>query len=145
MYQNAVNAYKNVQVRTSNPGELLLALYDGIFRFLTVAKTALQQGKKVQAMEACSRVFAILTELYSALDYSKAPDLCQNLASVYDFCMDRTTKASRQGDIQAIDEIVRVMTPIRDGFREAVKIVNGQNAQAQGAPPASSGSPPKGP
>ena len=37
----AIQRYKAVQVKTSSPGEILVMLYDGLFKFLDEAKEAL--------------------------------------------------------------------------------------------------------
>jgi flagellar protein FliS len=115
--------YQAVQIRTSSPGEVLLALYDGIFKFLQVAKHAIRARNVARAGEALSRAHAIISELYGSLDHAAYPELCTNLAKLYDFCLTRLTYANRHRDVAVIDEIIRVLTPIREANREAVKRV----------------------
>jgi flagellar protein FliS len=128
--------YQAVQIRTSSPGDILLALYDGIFKFLQVAKHSMRGGNIGRSGEALSRAHAIVSELYGSLDHSQYPELCKNLAKLYDFCLTRLTYANRHRDAAAIDEVMRLLTPVREANREAEKRVAagaGVQARAGGA------------
>jgi flagellar protein FliS len=118
--ESAAQRYSQVRMTTSTPGELLLALYDGLFRFLNGAKVCMQNKQTARVRELLSKSYAILSELYIALDHSIFPELCANLEALYGFCMDRVMLASRKGSIEAIDEVVRVLTPLREAWQVAV-------------------------
>lgn len=120
MLGTAAARYKQVQQNTLTPGELLLALYDGLFRFLNGAKYSLSKGEAPKARELLCKAHAIVSELYLALDHKASPDLCANLASVYDFAMARITDANRQANEQYVDEVIRVLTPLREAWQQAV-------------------------
>jgi flagellar protein FliS len=124
MTENAAARYQQVQLRTSNPGEILIALFDGLFKFLLLAKHHMAAGRRGPTGEAISRAFAIVSELYCSLDHSKAPELCSNLSSLYDFALDRLTKANLKRDPAHLDEVIRVLTPIREAFTTVVKQQN---------------------
>lgn len=118
--ENAAQRYSQVRMTTSSPGELLLALYDGLFRFLNQAKVCLQAKQVARGRELLSKCYAILSELYIALDHSVFPELCANLEALYGFAMDRVTFASRKGVTEPIDEVIRVLTPLREAWHIAV-------------------------
>jgi flagellar protein FliS len=118
--ESAAQRYSQVRMTTSTPGELLLALYDGLFRFLGQAKVCLQAKQMPRARELLSKSYAILSELYIALDHSVFPELCANLEALYGFAMDRVTQASRKGTIEPIDDVIRVLTPLREAWQVAV-------------------------
>lgn len=130
MLENAVARYKQVRMSTSTPGELLLALYDGLFRFLNCARVCLERNERARASEFLSKAYAIVSELYIALDHDKAPDLCAQLEGIYGFCMDRITFANLKGDIKAVEEVVRVLTPLREAWQIAVPQAAREAAQA---------------
>jgi flagellar protein FliS len=130
MLENAVARYKQVRMTTSTPGELLLALYDGLFRFLNSARLCLERKERARASEFLSKAYAIVSELYIALDHDKAPDLCAQLEGIYGFCMDRITFANLKSDIKAIEEVVRVLTPLREAWQIAVPQAAREAAQA---------------
>jgi flagellar protein FliS len=120
MIATAAAKYKEIQAQTSTPGELLLALYDGVFRFLAGAQHSFQTGHRAKGSELCSKSHAIISELLLALDYTQSPELCERLASVYDFCLSRLTEANLKGDPQKVAEVIRVLTPLREAWRIAV-------------------------
>ena len=95
MFENVASRYQAVQVSTSNPGELLIALLDGLFKFLNQGSHLLRKGARAPAGEAICRAHAILSELYVSLDHAQAPELCKNLEGLYGFCLDRIVHANR--------------------------------------------------
>ena len=123
MLENVAARYQAVKVTTSSPGELLIALLEGLFKFLNVGRLALRNKARPQASEAMSRAHAILSELLSSLDPQHAPELCQNLEAIYGFCLDRITEANLHSNPEALDEVIHVMLPIREGFTTAVRSV----------------------
>lgn len=118
--ETAAQRYSQVRMTTSSPGELLLALYDGLFRFLNGAKICLERKESARARELLSKSYAIISELYIALDHSHYPELCQNLEALYGFCMDRVQQASRKALVEPIDDVIRVLTPVREAWQIAV-------------------------
>ncbi len=128
----AAARYTQIRNATSTPGELLLALYDGLFRFLNGAKVCIENKQLPRARELLSKSHAILSELTIALDHTVAPELCGQLEGLYGFCIDRIQVASRKADTVAIDEVTRVLTPLREAWILAVpKAI--QEAHAAGA------------
>jgi flagellar protein FliS len=118
--ESAAQRYSQVRMTTSTPGELLLALYDGLFRFLNGAKICIERKEMPRARELLSKSYAIISELYIALDHSHAPELCANLEALYGFCMDRVQQASRKALLEPIEEVIRVLTPLREAWQIAV-------------------------
>ena len=121
MLPNTAQRYQAVQINTSSPGELLLAVYDGLFKFLHQAKYCMESGKRGPAGEAVSRAHAILCELMLALDEKHAPELCGNLMSLYDYSMTRLLEANRHQDAAGVADVIRVLGPIREAFQIAVR------------------------
>src|SRR5690606_30489690 len=120
MHGTAAARYKQVQQNTLTPGELLLALYDGLFRFLNGAKYCLSKGEAAKARELLCKAHAVVSELYVALDHNAAPELCANLAALYDFALSRLTAANRQAKEEYVDEVIRVLAPLREAWQVAV-------------------------
>ena len=120
MFETAAARYTQIRNTTSTPGELLIALYDGLFRFMNGAKICLERKDMLRFRELLSKAHAIISELYIALDHKLAPELCQNLEGVYGCAMDRLMHASRKADVAGIDDAIRVLTPLREAWQIAV-------------------------
>ena len=136
MLESAAAArYALVRDITSSPGELLLALYDGLFRFLNGAKLCIENKQLARARELLSKSHAILSEFTIALDHNLAPELCGHLQGVYEFCIDRVQLASRKANVAAIEEVTRVLTPLREAWVIAVpKAIQDAHTAARGRP-----------
>lgn len=124
MVASAIARYQDVKITTGSPGELLMALYDGLFRFLHAGAAALRGGNRNVANHAISRSHAIISELYASLDHRYAEELCNNLEMLYAFCLDSIVEANIKNDASKLDEVIRVLSPVREAFREAVAQVS---------------------
>lgn len=113
--------YKAVQVTTCSPGDLLVMLYDGLFRFLTEAEGALEDGDKIRFRERVSRSQAIVEQLLVGLDARIAPELCARLEALYTFAMENLTKANIAADASPLREVQRALSPLRDAWKQAVQ------------------------
>jgi flagellar secretion chaperone FliS len=120
MLGKAAERYKQVRFNTSSPGELLLALYDGLFRFLNGARACFEAKQDARGRELLSKAHAVVSELLLALDYKVAPELCANLSAIYDYVLFRLSEANRQRDVNAIDDAIRVLVPLREAWQLAV-------------------------
>ncbi len=131
MLNLGINRYKSVQVKTSTPGDLLMLLFDGCFRFMNEALAAMKAGERGKAGERIDRAHAILSELVSTLKPDIWPELCENLEAVYLFAMTHMVQANLKQDPQFLEDVIHVLEPIRTAFRQAVAEVN-----ASGSDPA---------
>ena len=138
MYQQAAMKYQQVQATTATPGELLLALYDGLFRFLRGAQVCFENKQNAKGRELLSKSHAIVSELLLALDHDKSPELCRQLEAIYEYCMDRILLANSKTDTQAIADVIRVLSPLLDAWRVAVPEALRQ-ANAGAEPPRTTG------
>ena len=125
----AMHRYRSTQVTTCTPGQLLVLLYDGLFRFLGEAKGAMESGDRARAGERVDRAYAILEELAGALQPSAAPAICENLQAIYLFCMGRVVEANVKRDPAGIDDVVRVLSPLREAWRIAAAEADKADAQ----------------
>jgi flagellar secretion chaperone FliS len=120
MLGKVAQRYDQVRAQTSTPGELLLALYDGLFRFLNGARVCFENGQHPRGRELVGKAHAVVSELLLALDHKAAPDLCANLAAIYDFALSRLSNVNRDANPKHIDEVIRVLTPLREAWAIAV-------------------------
>lgn len=122
MYGANVNRYKRNKVLLSDPGEILLALYDGAIKFCKQARIAIENNNPAQKGQKIGSVMAILTELSATLDHDRAPELCDNLARLYDYLIDRLQVASGEMDVVPLDEVTVHLQKLRETWGEAVRI-----------------------
>ncbi len=124
---SVANRYKAVQVRTSSPGEVLVMLFDGLFRFLGEAREAMIRDERAFAGDRLDRAHAIVMELAGSLNKSVEPELCENLEALYLFASQKLLEANLGRDPTKVTEAMRVLDPIREAFKTAIR------SQAAGA------------
>jgi flagellar secretion chaperone FliS len=111
-------AYTESSVLTAPPGRLVVMLYDGAIRFLSQSAIAMRAGGTERARDRMRRAEAIIDELNVSLDmsYGQIPD---GLRSLYLFCKRQLREANVGGDADRIDNVVRLLRELRDGWEAA--------------------------
>jgi flagellar protein FliS len=117
----AAASYQNVQARTCSPAMLVKLLLDGAFRFATEAEAAMKVGDRARTGERIGRCHAVLEELAASLDPVHSPELCENLLGIYTFAMRRLTDANLKRDPEALVDVQRVLSPLREAWTEIAK------------------------
>lgn len=113
-------AYVSTQVTTTTQGDLLIMLYDAAIKFLNQAKVEMDNKDYAKKGILISRAIDILSELASSLNKDKGGPLASNLSAIYLFCSTQLAKANLRMDKKMIDEVIGLLTPIRDAYAQIV-------------------------
>jgi flagellar protein FliS len=127
---NAHRAYAKVRNETASKERLMVLLFETALRHMRVAAAALDKKDQKAAETGLAKASAIVTELLSTLDKQRAPQLYENLSSVYIFVADRLLRARLAHSSALVREAERVFVPVADAFAEAVKQVESGSTQA---------------
>ncbi|MFO0676848.1 MAG: flagellar export chaperone FliS [Polyangiaceae bacterium] len=115
--------YQKVQVTTCSNERLLVMLFDGLVRFVEEAAAALDEGDRPRLGERVGKALAILEHLTGTLNRTEAPELCERLEGTYLFAMSRLTEANVRKERRALEDVLRILVPLRDAWRVAVEQV----------------------
>lgn len=119
MLARAANAYRRVDLESAPKTQILERLFDRCLADLANARSAIEV-KDIQTKAAMiDHALRIIVELKAALDFNASPELCTNLAALYDFATDNILQASATLTTKPLDVVVRIMTEIGDAFRAA--------------------------
>lgn len=122
MTPNGYAAYKHAVINTTHSKEeILLMLYQGAVRFVRFARMGIEEKSAKIRGENISKVLGILTELDCALDREAGGEMVENLADLYRYMIDRLTHANVKDDPEALNEVERVLTELKDGFEGALQ------------------------
>jgi flagellar protein FliS len=124
-----VNTYRQTEIQSRTPLELVVMLYDGALRFTADARDAMVRKDIRSRQQNISRALAIVSELQSTLDMDSGGDVAQQLDKLYGFVRDRLMDASMKQEIQPLDDARRVLTTLREGWLAISR------ASAAAAPP----------
>jgi flagellar secretion chaperone FliS len=112
--------YKRVQVETSNPGRILLSLYDAAIRFVERAVEQIEAGDLAGKGQSLGRAHSIIAEFIAALDHRRSPELCQNLELIYGFMIDRIMDANARVDSAPLAIVIQHLRSMRETWSQAV-------------------------
>jgi flagellar secretion chaperone FliS len=117
---NAARKYGNVQAETASPQRIMVLLFQTALRHIRMAQVCFKSGKRAEGVTLCTKACDIVIKLHATLDTRFAPDLCQTLASLYQFTCARLLRASTTGSAVAAHEAERAFAPLADAFEGAV-------------------------
>lgn len=116
-------AYKRVGLETSvdraDPHMLVDMLFEALLQSVGTARTALARGDIVVKCEQIVKAVRIIDEgLKPALNMEKGGDLATTLNDLYAFCVMRLTQANLRNDDAALGEVLRVISPLAQGWKQ---------------------------
>jgi flagellar protein FliS len=119
-YQEAYSSYHatnlDAQASRASPIELVLLLTDGLLEELARARAHIV-GKRYEARaQSINKCVDIINGLSSSLDFESGGQVVANLANLYDFCARHLNAAGIKQDPKMVDEVVKIMTTIRQGW-----------------------------
>ncbi|MFA7249295.1 MAG: flagellar export chaperone FliS [Dehalococcoidia bacterium] len=133
MRATGYEAYLRVQTETSSPGQLIALLYDAMIRSLDRAREGLAQRDVEKAHEPLLRAQDIALELIVSLnmdDTGEAGAMARQLAPLYEYMYRRLLDASVHKDVEAVDEVRRLLVPVREAWADALERLSRQSAAA---------------
>ncbi|MHC4995363.1 MAG: flagellar export chaperone FliS, partial [Planctomycetota bacterium] len=105
MNQNQLaNSYLRTKVLTAGPEQLRMMLYEGAIKFARQALHSLNNKDFEAFYNGVSQTQKIINELDSSLNHDVAPDLCEKMASLYNYMYMRLVDANMQRDPEPITE-----------------------------------------
>ncbi|MBP2636924.1 MAG: fliS [Firmicutes bacterium] len=126
---NTANVYKNQQIMTASPEELILMLYNGAIRFISESIQGLEQGNLEKANNANLRAQNIVKEFVCALDMQY--EIAQGYYKLYDYIEYRLIQANIKKDKSQLEEAKTLLLDLRDTWVQAMKIAKTQRAVAR--------------
>jgi len=114
-----IAAYKQTRIQTASPATLVMMLFQEAVHRLTRAIQTLDDGENWR--RDLIHVREIYLELLNALDFSVSPELCNNLARLYRWCVDELVAAGREPAEARIRGVLRVTTTLLEGWESVAR------------------------
>jgi flagellar protein FliS len=124
MTATATNPYLRDAVLTATPEQLQLMLYDGAIRFALQGRDALVKKDYETAYLRLTRSQNIVMEMLNGLNYEVNAELCQRMASIYNFIYRKLVDACVHRKTDEVDDAVRVLRMERETWQMLVDKVN---------------------
>jgi len=115
------NPYFEMNVRTADPLQLVVQMYDGAIRFVHKARELQRTGHLRARGEALSRALAIVHELRASLDLSRGADAAPGLEALYVFVGEQLVDANLNGNEDRLEAVLSVLEPLRAAWLQIAR------------------------
>jgi flagellar secretion chaperone FliS len=112
-----LDSYRQTQVQSRTPLELVVMLYDGALQAMATAKGAIERRDIPARRDAIGRALAIISELQSTLNLEQGGQIASSLDDLYDYASRRLLDATVSNDTMPVDEIRRVFETLRGAWQ----------------------------
>lgn len=113
--------YQQQTLTGKNPVELIVALYDGMLRFLSEAIAAVERGDASGRRIAIKRVFDILMHLQSRLRMDVGGKSAQALSEFYAAIFSLCLEGSRLCSVARLEEAMACVRDVREAWSVAAR------------------------
>jgi len=117
MSGRGLNTYRQTQVQSRTPLELVVMLYDGALVSLSSARAAIERRDIASRRDSIGRALAIISELQSTLNLEQGGEVAAQLDDLYEFASRRLLDATIKNEVTPVDEVTRVFTTLRDAWQ----------------------------
>ncbi|MEM9070780.1 MAG: flagellar export chaperone FliS [Myxococcota bacterium] len=114
----ALAQYRSARTVTASPTRVLVQLYDAALRYLATGVQAIETRDAKSKGISLGKAHRIVSELQASLDENHAPELCEQLYHLYDFCLIRISRGNAQWDGAAVGEAAGVLRELRSAWAE---------------------------
>ena len=119
--------YRQQDVLTANPLELVVMLYDGCIKQLKISALAIEDNNCERANEGMQQAQKILMELINSLDL-RYP-IGQDLMDLYEFMLNQIIRANSVKEPRLLYEVVELLSGLRESWMALAKSGVGSVAQ----------------
>lgn len=124
-------AYMQTTFSTVGQGEILVMLYDGAIKFLTLAKEKIREKDAGGKGILISKALDIINELDGSLSMEAGGALAKNLHQLYFVCSTRLLRANLRMDTAPIDSVLDILANLRDAYAQVLNTPEAKAASAQ--------------
>jgi flagellar protein FliS len=132
MSVNAYQRYKDAQYSTASPEQLLLMLYEGAIKYARQAQEEMREKNIEGANNKLKKTGDIISELMVSLDMEQGGEIARNLYNLYDYMSRRLIQANIRKDPGLVDEVITLLTSLKESWEEVIGRVRSQVIQNAG-------------
>jgi flagellar protein FliS len=124
----------NVQAGTAyaDSVQLIQMLFDGLIDSLSAAEGQIERNEIEAKGESISRAIRIVLGLQGSLDIEKGGEIAANLGDLYDYCIRRLMHANLKNDLEAVQEVKRLISEIREAWSQVPELLQQQQVANAG-------------
>ena len=120
MSLKGINAYRKgnlkQDVSSADPHKLTLMLLQGALDRIAYAKGAMERKDLIVKADYIQRQVQIIMHLRDTLDLKVGGEVAENMFALYNYMVERLGDAHINNDLNMLDEVSSLLTPIRDAW-----------------------------
>lgn len=116
--RNISNIYKQNQIQSASPKDLVILLYEGCIKKIRLAELALEENCLDLVNENLIKAQDIITELSNTLDMDKGGEIAESLDSLYDYLLNELYQANIHKDSDKMVYVREQMTELLESWKE---------------------------
>lgn len=124
MIPNQYEKYKQQSLMTMTQGEMLIKLCDEVLKQLALATMSLEKKDYATSNASLQKSQRIVNHLRATLNFKY--DISNNLDALYEFFVNKMIESNIKKTAAPIEEILPMMTELRDSFAQADRTVRMQ-------------------
>jgi flagellar protein FliS len=99
---------------------------------LSAAEGQIERNEIEAKGESISRAIRIVLGLQGSLDIEKGGEIAANLGDLYDYCTRRLMHANLKNDLEAVQEVKRLISEIREAWSQVPELLQQQQVANAG-------------
>jgi flagellar secretion chaperone FliS len=127
--QSLAHRYREVAVKTANPLQLVVMLYDAAICSLKEAKERVGRRDIAGRSQSINKCISIISELQSCLNLKQGGEIAASLDRLYDYMKRRIFTANVEQSIEPLEEIEALLENLRSAWSELVVKTLGSKAE----------------
>jgi flagellar protein FliS len=112
--------YKNMQITTASPAQILVMLYEGAIQNVKKAILAIEQKNPADKGKYIGKAHDIINELAVSLNHEVAGQIAKDLERLYNFMVAELLRANVNSDKEPLIAVQKNLETLLDGWRVAV-------------------------
>ncbi len=117
--RNPYDTYRETQVTTANQGKLIVMLYDGALRFLTIASENMASARTYDVANTnILKAQDIITELILSLNMKEGGEIASNLFNLYMYFKKRLLDANIAKDPEILKPVMKNLLELRNAWEQ---------------------------
>lgn len=123
--QLAYQQYRRTQIQTSDPGDLLLMLFQGGIKFSKIALEAMLEKNIEKTHLNLVKTQNIIQELMINLNH-EAGEISKNLEQLYEYMLDRLVESNIKKDPGPLQEVIQMLSELYETWAIVIKQQKGR-------------------
>ena len=115
-----VKQYQKSSIETASREQILIMLYEGAIQFLNKARVALLNKEYENTHNNLIGAQNIIQEFINSMDREVAPQLAENLISLYEYFIRRLVQANIKKQVEPIDEVLKYLKSLKATWEQAI-------------------------